>query len=86
MSRYPNTEHNHDVLTANKSFGNVKFRHLRTVVRNQNRIHEEIKRRLNSGNFYYCSVPNFVSSRLLFENLKVIIYKKNNFTFCFAWS
>jgi hypothetical protein len=31
----------------------------------QNLIHEKIKRRLNSGNAYYHSVQNLLSSRLL---------------------
>jgi hypothetical protein len=38
-------------------------------------IQEEIKRRLNSGNAWYHSVQNLLSSRLLSENVKVRIYR-----------
>jgi hypothetical protein len=38
-------------------------------------IQEEIKRRLNSGNAFYHSVQNLLSSRLLSKNVKVRIYK-----------
>jgi hypothetical protein len=37
--------------------------------------HEEIKRRLNSGNACYYSVRNLLSSRLLSKYVKVRIYK-----------
>jgi hypothetical protein len=46
-----------------------------TTVTNQNLIHEEIKRRFNSGNVCYHSVQNLLSSRLLSKNLKIRIYK-----------
>jgi hypothetical protein len=45
------------------------------AVINQNLIHEEIKRKLNSGNACYHSVQNLLSSHLLSENIKIIIYK-----------
>jgi hypothetical protein len=45
------------------------------TVTNQNLIHEEIKRRLNSGNACYHSAQNLLSSRLLSKNLKIRIYK-----------
>jgi hypothetical protein len=51
------------------------FKYLGTKVTNQNLIQEEIKRRSNSGNAFYHSVQNLVSSRLLSENVKVRIYK-----------
>jgi hypothetical protein len=38
-------------------------------------IQEEIKRRLNSGNAFYHSVQNLLSSCLLSKNLKIRIYK-----------
>jgi hypothetical protein len=43
------------------------------TVTNQNLIQEEIKRRLNSGNAYYHSVQNLLSSRLLSRNTKIRI-------------
>jgi hypothetical protein len=38
-------------------------------------MHEEIKSRLNSGNAFYHSVKSLLSSRLLYRNVKVKIYK-----------
>jgi hypothetical protein len=38
-------------------------------------MQEEIKSRLNSGNACYHSVQSLLSSRLLFRNVKVKIYK-----------
>jgi hypothetical protein len=38
-------------------------------------IHDELKSRLNSGNAYYYSVENLMSSRLVSKNLKIKIYK-----------
>jgi hypothetical protein len=38
-------------------------------------MQEDIKSRLNSGNACYHSVPSLLSSRLLFRNVKVTIYK-----------
>jgi hypothetical protein len=46
---------------------------LGTTVTNQNLIHEEIKRRLNSDNACYHSVPNLLSSSLLSRNVKIRI-------------
>jgi len=42
------------------------------------------KGRLNSGNASYHSVHNLLSSHLLSKNLKIKIYKNNNFTCCFV--
>jgi hypothetical protein len=46
-----------------------------TTITNQNPIQEEIKRRLNSGNAYYYSVQNLLSSRLLSKNIKIRIHR-----------
>jgi hypothetical protein len=70
MSRHPNSGQNQKIRIANESFENVaKFKYLRTTLTNQNEIYDEIKSRLNSGNTFYYSVQNILSSRL--------IYKKN---------
>jgi hypothetical protein len=45
------------------------------TVRNQNFIREEIKSRSNSEIACYNSVQKLFSSRLLFKNLKIKIYK-----------
>jgi hypothetical protein len=38
---------------------------LLSTVTNQNYIHEDLKSRLDTANFCYCSVQNLLSSRLL---------------------
>jgi hypothetical protein len=52
-----------------------QFRYLGTTATNQNLFHEEIKRRLNSGDACYHSVQNLLSSRLLSRNVKIRIWK-----------
>jgi hypothetical protein len=46
---------------------------LGTTFKKQNSIHEEIKTNLNSGNAYYQSEQNLLSSSLLSKNLKIKI-------------
>jgi hypothetical protein len=76
LSRQENVGQNRDIEVINRSFENVsKFKYLGTTVTNQNLIENEIKRRLNYGNACYHSVQNLLSSRLLYENLKIRIYK-----------
>jgi len=48
---------------------------LGTTLRIQNSIQEEIKSRLKSGNSYYYSVQNLLSSSFLSKNLKIKIYR-----------
>jgi hypothetical protein len=71
LSRHQNVGQNRDVKIANRSCENVsQF----TTVTNQILIQKEIKRRLNSVNVCYHSVPNLLSC-LLSKKLKIIIYK-----------
>jgi len=64
------------VRIENSTFDRVEeFKYLGTTLTNQNSITEEIKSRLKSGNACYHSVQNLLSSRLLFKNLKIKIYR-----------
>jgi hypothetical protein len=66
LSHHQNVGQNQDIKIGNRCFENVEeFRYLGTTITNQNLIHEEIKRRLNSGNAYYHSVLELLSSLLL---------------------
>jgi hypothetical protein len=60
------------------------------TVTNKNLIQEEIKRRLNSSNACYRSVQSLLSSRLLYKNVKIRIYKTIIFPVvlyrCKSWS
>jgi outer membrane lipopolysaccharide assembly protein LptE/RlpB len=54
LTRHQNVGQNRDIKIANSCFDNVvQFKDLGTAVTNQHFIHEEIKRRLNSGNACY---------------------------------
>jgi hypothetical protein len=76
MSRHQNAGQYDNMKIANRSFENVeKFTYLGTTVTDQNLIHEEIERRLNSGNACYHSVQKHLSSSLLSKNVKIRIYK-----------
>jgi hypothetical protein len=69
VSRYQNADQNRDIKIGNRSFENVsQFRYLGTTITNENLIHEEIKRRLNSGNACYHLVQNLLSSCLQLKN------------------
>ena len=52
-----------------------EFKYLRTTLTNQNSNQEEIKSRLKSGNAFYHSVQNLLSSSLLPSNIKIKIYR-----------
>jgi hypothetical protein len=76
MSHHPNSGQNQNIRIANESLEKVvKFKYLGMTLTNQNDIHNEIKSRLNSGNAYYYSVQNLLSSCLTSKNLKIKIYK-----------
>ena len=62
--------------TDNCSFERVEeFKYLVTISTNQNYVPEEIKSKLKSGNAYYLSVQNLLSSNLLSKNLKIEVYR-----------
>ena len=52
-----------------------EFKYLGTTLTIQNSTPEEIKGRLRLGNACYHSVQNLLSSRLIFKNLKINIYR-----------
>jgi hypothetical protein len=59
-----NEGRNQHINTAIKAFGNVaNFRHLGKTIKNQNYIHEEINKRLNSLNVCYHSVQNLMKDK-----------------------
>jgi len=74
MSRHPNSGQNQNVRIANESSENVeKFKYLEKKLTNQNGFHDEIKRRLHSGNSGYLSIKNLLFSLLIPKNLKIKI-------------
>jgi hypothetical protein len=76
LSPHRNAGQNHDIKIGNICFENVThLRYLGPTITNQNLIQEKIKRRLNSGNACYHSVPNRLSSRLLSKNIRLRIHK-----------
>ena len=76
MSRDRNAGRGHSVKVDNTSIERVEeFKYLGTTLTDQNSIQEEIKSRLKLGNACYHSVQNLLSSRLIFKNLKIKIYR-----------
>ena len=74
MSRNQNAGLSHSLRKDNSSFERVElFECLGTTVTDQNKIQEEIKSRLKSGNACYHSVENLLSSSLLLKDLKIKI-------------
>jgi hypothetical protein len=71
-----NAGQNNNIKIGNTSSESVKkFKYLETTPMKQNSIHERIQNRLNLGNACYHSVQNFLSSRLLSENVKTKMYR-----------
>jgi hypothetical protein len=84
VSRHHNVGKYHNLPTVNEYFRNVrKFSSM--CKRHQNRIRDEIKSRLNSGNICYDSVQNLLPSRLISENINSVNSQNYDFTCCFAW-
>ena len=76
MSQDQNAGRSHSMKTGNSSFERVEeFKYLGTTLTNQNSIQEGIKSRLKTGNVYYHSVQNLLSSSLLPKNIKIKIYR-----------
>ena len=74
MSRDQNAGRSHNLMSDNISFERTEdFKYLVTTLTNQNSIQKEIKSGLKSGNACYHSVQNFMSSSLLFKNVKIKI-------------
>jgi len=74
VSRDQNAGRIRSVRIDNSTFERVEeFKYLGTTLTNQNSITEEIKSRLKSGNAFYHSVQNLLSSRLLSKNLNIKI-------------
>jgi hypothetical protein len=76
LSHYQKLRQKYSTKIANRSFEDVaKFRYSGTTLTDQNCIPEEIKSRINSGNACYHSLQSPLSSRLLYRNVKVKIYR-----------
>jgi hypothetical protein len=76
QTRLINTGHKDEIKIAHIRFENVvQFKYFGTAVTNTNFIQEEINMRQNSENASYHSVHNLLSSRLLYKNTKIIIFK-----------
>jgi hypothetical protein len=76
MSRNQSAGQNHNRKIDNECFERVEqFKYLGTTLTNLNSIHEEIKSRLRSGNACYHLMQNVLSSRLLFKNIKIRVYR-----------
>jgi hypothetical protein len=72
MSGDQNAEQIHLIQIDNSYSERVEeFRYLGTIIINQNRVQEEYKSRLKSGNACYHLVQNVLSSSLLSQNIKI---------------
>jgi len=74
MSRDENAGRNDNIKIDSSSFEGVGvFKYLGTTFTNENSIQEEIKSRVKSGNAFYHSVQNLLSSSLLSKNIKILV-------------
>jgi hypothetical protein len=84
-SLHQNAGQSHDSLIAKFFFENVaKFTDLVSTVTNENYIHDGIKSKLNSGNAWYHSLQNLLSSRLPSKNSS-LKYTKTQYHLFFVW-
>ena len=68
---------NEHITVGSNSYEKVKtFIYLRSLLKKQNYIQEEIKCRLKAGNSCYYSVQTLLSSRLLSKNFKIKYIKQ----------
>ena len=76
MSRDKNAVGSHNIKNDNSFITTVEeFKYLGATLTNQNSIQEEMKSRLKSGNVFYHSVQNLLSSSLLSKILNIKIYR-----------
>ncbi len=76
MSRDQSAGRSQNMRIDNRFFEMAEeFKYLGTTLTNQNSHKEEFKSRLKSGNSWYYSVQNLLSSSLLSRNLKIKIYR-----------
>ena len=76
MSQDQNAGQCHNIKMCNSSCDRVEqFKYLVTTLMYQNSIQKKIKSRLKSGNAYYHSVQNLLSSSLLSTNIKINTYR-----------
>ena len=76
VSRNQNAGRIHSMKIDKSSIERVdEFKYFGITLTNQNSIREEIKSRLKLWNACYHSVQNLLSSRLLYKNLKIKIYR-----------
>jgi hypothetical protein len=74
--RDQNAGRTHNMKIDSSSIERVeKFKYMGTTLTDQDSIDEEIKSRLKSGNAWYHSVQNSLSSSLLSKNVKIKIYR-----------
>jgi hypothetical protein len=76
LSRHQNAGQDYHMKIVERFYENVsQFKYLGTTATNQYFFQEEIKSRFNSGNAWYNSVQNLLSSHPLSKNITIRIYK-----------